>query len=103
MTHSPFCWPTILPTWCGHTTTAPIPAGPGLPQCVQLRARLNDGPGSAPTRWRICQPHQAAGRVWSRPRYAVLETLTVLWQKCCGSLPHDDCDDGDDVPALQRI
>src|SRR5215470_2720550 len=74
MTHSPFCWPTILPTWCGHTTTAPIPAGPGLPQCVQLRARLNDGPGSAPTRWRICQPHQAAGRAWPRLRYAVLET-----------------------------
>jgi hypothetical protein len=40
----------------------PIPADPARPQCAQLRARLNDGPGSAPTRWRICQPHQAAGR-----------------------------------------
>ena len=45
ISHMPFSWPTIRPTWCGQTTTAPIPAGPGCPHCAQLRARLNAGPG----------------------------------------------------------
>ena len=40
MTHIPPSLPTILPTWCGHTTTAPTPGGPERPQRAQLRARL---------------------------------------------------------------
>src|SRR5215469_15429499 len=104
----------ILPTWCGHTTTAPIPAGPGLPQRAQLRARLNDGPGSAPTRRRISQPHQAAGRAWSCPRYSVVLDAGFAAANAnspfgadgvSAELPrlatvNDDADDHDDVLAL---
>ena len=39
--HWPFsARPVIIPTWWGHTTTAPMLANVADPQCVQLRARL---------------------------------------------------------------
>jgi len=35
MIHWPFSRPTILPTWCGQATTAPIPAAAGYLKSVE--------------------------------------------------------------------
>jgi hypothetical protein len=52
--------PTISPTWCDQTTTAPTWGLPGLPYLVQFQARLNSGP--PPRCVRIHQPHHCEGR-----------------------------------------